>query len=1293
MEKNKVREQFDLDRYKGIADKIVQLLDKTYDSQLSNKRWVWELMQNAKDVPNKFGRVSIRIELWPDKLVFSHNGDFFTIGNISGLIQQVSSKDSANEGDVKQTGKFGTGFITTHLLSKIIDVDGIVQNPNTEEYQRFTLRLDRSARKSEDMIPSIKKSLEKFEDLDKDSYVIFPLVNDYENREETSLDTSFTYYLDEDALRAAQIGLNDLINTLPITMVSLHEIKSVVVFNHVVNEKQEYQCNNYTLQKTGNVEIIKSVISINESKKYYLTYKTYEQEKPVVALSIETKIDDDGKFVLVRRDKEQPVLFRDFPLIGSEDFYFPYMLNGFDFDPTETRNGILLNNNELKPQKNRRLIEKAVNAVIEFNEWLLSQGASNTYLLASSQKPKPKEPWDETYAKPWIENLQKEWREKLLSQSVVETTTGCSTLAEIRIPDYGTKEANRKFYSFLEDFIQEGVLPLSEQQDEWSNVINAEYPTWNANLKYTKQDFFEDLQRVGCVGNLCFRLGRSETECYTWLNDLYQFVEEQGDEEYLEKYPVIPNQSGDFCLLGDLHSDASQRIPDRLKDISAGLLNRNLRDELISENVSDQVFKKKREYTLASLIADINKKIHNEIEKEDFVSEDDWAVVSNGVYRLLALKTNNEDWKQAMRDRIYAFAHHYVQGIPAQELIADIPDALWTETDAFILKSVPQLVARNASTLEELRTKMLIYPQTHIDEECIAWINEYGQICKCYNFNVTQDKEIYPNQNGVLLSLSELHYDNAIPEEFKSLTFTATDEDWHSKLLDRRITGYENLNKLSTKDIYDSIKKSFEVANDDKKLRIAKEAICLIPVSQQMETSENMTIYGLAKSMAKTIGEKHIINNTEGSYWEIFTSYMLRYICKSIAESVSIGSLATAMGTDEVTAMAYTDDVIEFAETRYGKRYSNLVESEYGVWLNQNGYFCPFKEIYKDGDVLDILKEIAKNEIVGIDYRAQLLRTDMRCKNYISADASIINNKTILVKIDDVVGQYIQDKRSFQDHRFADLVFRLNKLINDNSAFKNDLKVFWSNHDKLIVGTIQDEKTLAIVGALASDPDKLKLIDDISRFNKEEINHLLDKLKSKKPSEEVEITTSNGIAKISLSDTLYAGLSKEQMGDALNDAKEAVRERMEIEGYEFTLGLCEGCYGNINGVMKDGKEYPLVVHSYKSNSRPFQLTAFDWEQLARPNSMLWLNTYDGVKCIPFYALAKDRGTINISFAAENFDIADRSTALAQVLRYFKGLHFDFGTMIPNCGNEIVLFNKPEKPILEALGAKSDGLLC
>ena len=82
---------------KLVADKIRKtLLNIRNIPDISGKRWIWELIQNAKDVPNKFNKVDIKIELKENALIFSHNGSNFTIDNILGILQQVSSKDSNN---------------------------------------------------------------------------------------------------------------------------------------------------------------------------------------------------------------------------------------------------------------------------------------------------------------------------------------------------------------------------------------------------------------------------------------------------------------------------------------------------------------------------------------------------------------------------------------------------------------------------------------------------------------------------------------------------------------------------------------------------------------------------------------------------------------------------------------------------------------------------------------------------------------------------------------------------------------------------------------------------------------------------------------------------------------------------------------------------------------------------------------------------------------------------------------------------------------------------------------------
>jgi len=1190
--KNKVEERINHNYYKQIADKITQLLDKIHDSQLSSKRWVWELMQNAKDVPNKFGRVSIRIELWADKLVFSHNGDYFTDGNITGLIQQVSSKDSANEGEVKQTGKFGTGFITTHLLSNVIDVKGVVKNPNTDEYQNFTLCLDRSARKSEELIKSITDNLEWIKGLDTGNYDEFPIADNYENRKEDSFDTSFIYHLDENSIQAAQVGLEDLINTLPITMVSLQEIKSVEVINHVSNERQVYVCNNNILERNDNHEIIKSVIVINEVKKYYLTYKTYKERVPSVALSIETELDGNGRYALVKRSKSQPVLFRDFPLIGSENFYFPYMLNGFDFDPTESRNGILLNSDQPKPKKNREIIEKAVDAVIAFNEWLVRQGAINIYLLASSQKPKPKEPWDDTYAKPWIESLQKQWRNRLLTQRLVESPTGYSAIENIKVPDYGNKEANRTFYTFLKDFMQDGILPLQEQQEEWSDVICAEYPSWNANLKYTKQDFFEDLQRVGCIANLSVRLRLPEEECYTWLNNLYKFVEGQGDEEYFEKYPVIPNQSGEFCLLNTLCSDSSQRIPNELKDICMGLLDKNLYDELFSEKTADGVFKKKREYTLDNLIRDINKKIREAYEEETMVSHKEWSIISKGVYEILTIKTNEVNDRQVLRDKMYAFVRNFAD-VPKQLYIENMPEALWKEADLFILKTTPLLIERNALSLNDLGSKLLTNPQNHSEEECILWINEYLAICKAYNFAIIYNKKFFPNQKKELKSLNDLRYDQDIDDGLKELYTTSTTDDLRAKLLDRRIMGFEQHNSYTVKDLYEAIKKTFDsnAISDSKKLQIAIDAIVLIPKEQNERTSDNMTIYVMAQTLYSNLQRATILNNASGFYWEIFIGYVLKYICKEIAESINIKTLSERIKKTESETLEYVDDVIDFAETRFGKRYSKIVEEECGVWVNQNGDFCVFSAIRKDDNVNPILIQIARNEVVGKDYKEILLNSDARCNNYIS---SKVSNRDILLVIDDSIKQYHTDRRNLQNPTFADLIFKLDGVSKKYSDFKDNLTFFDAHRDRLIVGSIGDERTLSLVGSIVSNPQKMELLN---KHTEKEIDSVLKVLEDATLSQIVDEFPNFDFKKLLEKLRTQGNFNLDRVyNDAENERKLEIGDKGEAFVYQQLLkqfpkesitwsNLCEPTEQKDRTVEMEGECYRLKTTSHDYDFR------------------------------------------------------------------------------------------------------------
>lgn len=118
---NEIDKRLIYNNNKLVADKIRKtLLNIRNVPEISEKRWIWELIQNAKDVPNNFGRIEIKIELTKESLKFMHNGQYFSVENVLGILQQVSSKDSNNKDE--QTGKFGTGFIGTHLLSGKVNI-------------------------------------------------------------------------------------------------------------------------------------------------------------------------------------------------------------------------------------------------------------------------------------------------------------------------------------------------------------------------------------------------------------------------------------------------------------------------------------------------------------------------------------------------------------------------------------------------------------------------------------------------------------------------------------------------------------------------------------------------------------------------------------------------------------------------------------------------------------------------------------------------------------------------------------------------------------------------------------------------------------------------------------------------------------------------------------------------------------------------------------------------------------------------------------------------------------------
>jgi hypothetical protein len=118
-------------------------------------RWIWELLQNARDASSANG-VRVWLTLKPDCVVFRHDGLPFNYKNIAHLIYHGTTKYEPLVSGVDPIGQYGTGFLTTHLISKTVWVRGRLDDKN-----RFDFLLDRRGDSADDLKVAMGRLLEQ----------------------------------------------------------------------------------------------------------------------------------------------------------------------------------------------------------------------------------------------------------------------------------------------------------------------------------------------------------------------------------------------------------------------------------------------------------------------------------------------------------------------------------------------------------------------------------------------------------------------------------------------------------------------------------------------------------------------------------------------------------------------------------------------------------------------------------------------------------------------------------------------------------------------------------------------------------------------------------------------------------------------------------------------------------------------------------------------------------------------------------------------------------------------------
>ena len=311
---------------KRILEHLTPILSKSDELR---KRWMWELLQNASDLGNE---ICTEFKITDTQLIFRHNGKPFGLDEAFNLIMPDSSKDEeslhSKDAENPPIGQFGTGFISTHILSKKIKINGIVKD--ADEHFSFSFQLDRTEREKKDcLIESIKNSEKEYkESLTK--------LSDFEP---SIFDTEFIYELNEtyssiDGFETINEGIKTLDDLLPFVFSFRPQLKKVSIKDHRNNKSDKTTYKRKRIKsKIDEIELIQTTCKLNGELQNKTLIATIKKGSTTVAIKVK---NIDGKpFEIQDFPDYSPILYCAFPMIGATGFNFPVVVHSEFFVLTE----------------------------------------------------------------------------------------------------------------------------------------------------------------------------------------------------------------------------------------------------------------------------------------------------------------------------------------------------------------------------------------------------------------------------------------------------------------------------------------------------------------------------------------------------------------------------------------------------------------------------------------------------------------------------------------------------------------------------------------------------------------------------------------------------------------------------------------------------------------------------------------------------------------------------------------------------------------------------------------------
>lgn len=1009
----------------NLHDRLPQLTDP---SDIDCKRWPWELLQNAKDTVVKRKNpedryVDVIFKYYTDsegkkKLYFEHNGDQFTNKAITGLIWKFSAEkrnaQTTEDGltrDKQSTGRFGTGFMTTHALSLTVDVSGSLfhDGPEVERNVSVDFTLHREGPDDEAYKAGVDRTEREIdENMDKRPISTGQI-----------LPTRFTYHLNkETSEKAARMGIENVRANAAQTMLFCPSVRSITVIdeekvNFRITRKNNDERKNVVKETRfveescdSNEPLIRRYISI-EIEEYSKEISSHWKAKDRnLRLHVAVEVDKENNILPI--SSTSPAVYCSLPLIGFESMSLPFYINSNDFEPATERTSLYLKKkrfeirtNEDTDEEEQFYLQSGINwSIFERSlalyetvvDYLIDNGYNKRYNLINGLGEILNGAWGVETKNCLASRFILPLRTMLMQKNLVKTSEGYKSLdSEVKLVEcpkdcnlhdfyeicrtiYGThlavEDENEKWVAF-----KWGRFTFEPEFDEKkAESENPAFPT----IKYDKvAKYIED---ATCIDNLKLIIDNDSDidsnsdvlqqkafvalQKLQWLNAFYEWIKVSGITNLACK-KIVPNRLGIFCSteqgceLKDA-SDIPTSIFDFMKRISI-----DWDENLLMEGVQHITLAKETKDNVSVAIKDRTKKIRNNNDLDNDTK------LRKLLPLLMALPAIDDGKSQEFYDKRFKILSilktvykSETNGVDSVTL--DLKAETWEDSDKWLMHLVSIKLAnrkhldviRAEDTEEQIATK---YCTSEWLSDIVSFMFNKGYL---HLDDITGSESsndvisIIPNRYGNFRPVNLLYKQGLIPDKLLDDTLNDTGFDIKEVLLydgfvlneKAKITDFQITN-LARK--YNEF---FDGEDDDKKEIISNFLLHLIPEcgEQYKEIRDLYDKFNNVDSPSVTV-----INTSDLNIWRGAKNYMIGLLAKKASECNTLLGIGRKLDTD--VELSY-DKNIEYKTialswlnrlTKIIKTNSFSVNQELCLIPDWNGTLHPQKEMIYDGNILN----------------------------------------------------------------------------------------------------------------------------------------------------------------------------------------------------------------------------------------------------------------------------------------------------------------------------------------------------